>query len=336
MANSKKSQTLNLINETDSIRLDQFLASQEQIASRSLAQKLILNKSVTSQGITLAKSSIKLTEGQIIKVEIPIIGDVGLVAWEHPLDIIFEDSELLIVNKESGLVIHPAAGHETDTLVNALLSHTKDLSMGFGENRPGIVHRIDKETSGLLVVAKNNDSHEFLAKQFQEKTNHRLYWAICYGIPKNSEGRIESEIGRHPNNRKKMSSMASTGSKTAISHYKVIGTYQNELSLVQMKLETGRTHQIRVHLSEMGHPIIGDEVYGSNKRTKNLKSVLLRKEITNLPRFALHAASLGFVHPKTNEELFFYSNIPEDLREIVSKLNFLEIIESIEAEFETK
>ena len=193
--------------------------------------------------------------------------------------------------------------------------------MGFNENRPGIVHRLDRDTSGLLVVAKNNESHQDLSKQFKDRTIHRIYFAIIYGKPKNQSGTITSYLARHPKDRKRFASVQGVHSeqhgKKAITHYKFLKNLGAGLSLIQCKLETGRTHQIRVHLSELGHPIVGDLIYGSTTRLKSVESVQLREQIRSMKRIGLHAAELGFIHPKTKMKLSFAANWPEDLQFLV-------------------
>lgn len=308
-------------------RLDIALANHPRIKTRSQATKLIEENLVeilnSSKKI---KPSLKVHNQQIIKIKLPLHRDVGLVATNIPLNIVFEDQDIIIINKPAGLVVHPSAGHEVDTLVNALMYHTNDLAIGLGEMRPGIVHRIDKDTSGLLVVAKNNDAQTNLQKQFEYKTNKRVYWAICFGILKDKVGTIETEIGRHPTDRKKMAVLDSQGKK-AISHYEVLNEYKKELSLVKLTLETGRTHQIRVHMNHLGCPIIADWMYCSNKRLNNIESKSLSKLIKNLNRFALHAAILGIDHPRTKEYIEFNAGIPQDLLEIIQYTGFQETIE---------
>jgi 23S rRNA pseudouridine1911/1915/1917 synthase len=261
-----------------------------------------------------AKASHLLKLNDVITIQIAEKISHILAPYPLPLDIIYEDSDLLVVNKPAGLVGHPAVGHEQDTLVNALIYHTKNLSMK-NEERPGIVHRIDKETSGLLVVAKNDVTHENLSLQFKNKTTHRVYYAIIEGRPQKASGHIESYLVRHPKDRKKYCShriinkdpQVSPTGKWASTHYTVLQSSQSK-SLLEIKLETGRTHQIRVHMQELGHPLVGDTLYGfSSKKMKEL----------NIHRFFLHAAQLGFIHPHTKESMIFKVDWPEiDLRTI--------------------
>lgn len=341
-------------------RIDRILSRHPRIETRSQASRLLQAGRVRLDGKAL-KPSFQPQLGDSIDIDIPIIQKNVLVPYEFPLDIPYEDDDLLIVNKPAGLVVHPACGHLQDTLVNALIHYTKDLSLGFNEQRPGLVHRIDKGTSGLLVIAKNERAQRHLALQFQNKTTHRIYRALVFGFLKSPSGTIQSHLRRHPDDRKRVASVpqsftteenidtssgTSSGIKTrkitsptsfnvtestsedspsgklAITHYQVLQTHPAGLSLVELKLETGRTHQIRVHLSELGHPIIGDETYGASKRLKNLKSVSLRKEIEQLQRFALHAAELGFIHPTTQLRHVFKAPWPEDLMAIIKHCNF--------------
>lgn len=299
-------------------RLDKFLAGLEEISSRNYAKNIIEKNLVTVNG-KVAKPSFSLATGQIISVELPPVEGSELLPFPLKLDIIFEDKDILVVNKPSGLVVHPAAGHQQDTLVNALLFHTKDLSMK-NEVRPGIVHRIDKDTSGLLVVAKNDSAHEALAAQFKAKTTHRVYYALVSGIIEKNSGTINSYLARHPTDRKKFASLKKAGkiissqnaditnAKWAVTHFKKLNT-SVDTTYVEVRLETGRTHQIRVHMSELGHALVGDTMYGySVKKNKAL----------GLERFYLHAAELGFKHPTTKENLIFKVDWPETDKHILA------------------
>lgn len=288
-------------------RLDKWLSELEFIPSRSRAAELIQRGHVSLNGIPL-KASQKIAPGAVVTVEIPNPPPSNLVALDAPLDILFEDEDIIVVNKPAGLVVHPSAGHAQDTLVNILLYHANQLSMGFNENRPGIVHRIDRDTSGILVIAKNDQAHFDLAKQFKEKSTHRIYWAICHGRPKMIEGRIQTLLARHPKDRKRFASHPNTG-KVAITHYKVLKSNRN-FSWIQCRLETGRTHQIRVHLSESGCPIVGDPLYGAKVRDRKLSFVT---------RMALHACELGFTHPRSGERMSFKIPWPDDLLQLVEK-----------------
>jgi 23S rRNA pseudouridine1911/1915/1917 synthase len=304
-------------------RIDKVLSSHPLIGSRSKAAQLIDKDNVKLIDFSGREKSIKASyqtqSGDKFLISLPQEKiETGLIPFDLKLDVLFEDQDLLVLNKPANLVVHPAHGHAQETLVNALIHHTKDLSMGFGENRPGIVHRLDKETSGLLVVAKNNETHEGLALQFKNRTIHRIYWALVFGNLKDSSGQIKSQIARHPSDRKRFASLrgaTNTGpqGKTAITNFKKIEYSPKGFTLVELKLETGRTHQIRVHISEKQHSIVGDNLYGSKNRTRNLKSHGIKKIIEGLGRIALHAKELGFVHPRTKEKLFFTSPVPSDL-----------------------
>ncbi|MFN8845991.1 MAG: RluA family pseudouridine synthase [Bdellovibrionales bacterium] len=297
------------------IRIDRYLSTLPEIGSRSRADHLISHQRILLNG-KLTKSSQIIKPGDRVEISLPLEKKRTLEPYAFPLDIKYEDSHLLVINKPAGLVVHPAAGHESDTLVNALLNHTQDLSMKFNEERPGIVHRIDKETSGLLVVAKNDFSHEKLVKQFQERTIRRIYKAVCYGEPQPSSGRRESNIGRHPVDRKRMASVEN-GKWAATNYWKTHTSHG--LSMVTLKLETGRTHQIRVHMSEMGHPLVGDYLYGSQKKIKSIKSSSVQNDIRSLGRFLLHAEILGFSHPQSNEWLEFSVDWPAQDKILIKK-----------------
>lgn len=309
-------------------RLDKFLSFHEAIESRSRAAQLIERNFVkSSSGQALTKPSYKVRAGESIFVHIPEKTDqTKLEPLALTVPILYEDSDLLVVNKPAGLVVHPAAGHAQDTLVNALLFQVKDLAMGFGEHRPGIVHRLDKDTSGLLVVAKNDWTQAQLASQFKEKTVGRIYKALVFGHPKEDSGTIVSYLIRHPIDRKRFAServhsQTEPKGKRSVTHFRVIERYSSGVSLIQCELETGRTHQIRVHLSEKQHPLLGDNIYGSKSRVQSLKSQPLRKIIHGLGRVALHAETIRFLHPRQNKTLEFVAPWPEDLTEL---LHFLD------------
>ena len=300
-------------------RIDKALATLPQVATRSQAARLIQAGRVRIMD-RVVKPSYAVEEGDRIEIKVPIVVTSELIPYDFALQIPYEDDDLLIVDKPAGLVVHPACGHLQDTLVNALLHHTKDLSLGFNEQRPGLVHRIDKDTSGLLVIAKNERAQRLLALQFQNKTTHRLYRAMAFGKFKEENGTIRSSLKRHPDDRKRVASHVD--GKAAVTHYKVVAYHASGVSLVELRLETGRTHQIRVHLSENTHPIIGDVVYGASGRIKNLKSIQLRKMIETLPRFALHAAELGFMHPSSKKTMIFKAPWPSDLIPLVEYFDF--------------
>lgn len=316
-------------------RLDKVVGSIPAVGSRSKAESLI-SQGLVSLNSKSCKPSVAIKSGDQIQIQIPDPTPTELQPLDLALDILFEDTDIVVVNKPAGLVMHPAAGHAQDTLVNALLGQVEDLSMGFGEERPGIVHRLDKDTSGILVVAKNDKAQEILAEQFKSRTVHRIYFAMCMGVPREGKGRITSYLARHPTDRKKYASVLDINKKIiqqqipefskgkwAATNYQLVKQTGSGISLLKLKLETGRTHQIRVHLSEMGWPIIADPIYGSNHKLSSIKSVNDRKLVTAFPRLALHAAELGFQHPKTNESLLFKVDWPQDLHPLLSQLGFI-------------
>ncbi len=299
-------------------RLDSFLAENLPDISRSQIKKLIDSQAVTIAG-TAVKASLKLKGGELICVNLPDPEPAEAIPEAIPLKIIYEDQDLIVIDKPAGMVVHPAAGHARGTLVNALLHHCDDLAGIGGALRPGIVHRIDKDTSGVMVATKNDQAHRHLSEQFKEHSINRIYVALVQGCPLLGKGTIDQPIGRHPVHRKKMSSKARQG-KNAVTHWSVIKRYPTDnLSLVEFRLETGRTHQIRVHFSETGHPLVGDPLYGrANNRPKDPELARLLK---NLSGQALHARLLGFIHPKTGKYLEFTSEMPETLTQIISYLD---------------
>ncbi len=298
------------------IRLDQAVGALEGL-TRSAAQRLIEEGLVTVDGAP-QKASLKLKGGETVSVTVPPPEPARPAAETIPLEILYEDGDLVVVNKPAGMVVHPGAGNPGGTLVNALLGHCADLSGVGGELRPGIVHRIDKDTSGVLVVAKNDRAHRELSRQFKAHTIKRIYLALVFGSPKADKGRIESEIGRHPIDRKRMSGTARRG-KRAVTHWQVAGRYPG-VTLLRLRLETGRTHQIRVHLSEAGHPLAGDAVYGGSGRLAAIRDQKLKALIRELGRQALHAKTLGFIHPTSGEYLEFDTELPPDMGRIIEYL----------------
>ncbi len=297
-------------------RLDLVVGVLEGL-TRSMAQRLIESGLVTVNG-TPQKPSLKLRGGETVCVTIPPPAPAEALAEAIPLEILYEDGDLAVVNKPAGMVVHPGAGNPGGTRVNALLGHCRDLSGVGGELRPGIVHRIDKDTSGVLVVAKNDHAHHLLSHQFKEHSIKRVYLALVYGSPRSDKGRIDAAIGRHPVDRKRMSGKTRRG-KEATTHWQVVSRFPG-LALLRLRLETGRTHQIRVHLSEAGHPLVGDATYGGSGRLANIHDEKLRSLIKSLGRQALHAKTLGFIHPASGEYLEFDTDLPPDMAQIIEYL----------------
>ena len=287
-------------------RLDAFLARNAEGLSRSAAQKLIEDGLVSRNGRP-GKKNDKLNVGDAISYEIPEPRAVDIAPKEMPLDIVYEDEDLLVINKPKGLVVHPAAGHQDDTLVNGLLyALGDDLSGINGELRPGIVHRIDKDTSGLLAVAKNDLAHTVLASQLKDHSMARTYEAIVCGVLKEDSGTVDAPIGRHPSDRKKMC-VTQRNSKSAVTHWEVIRRYRG-YTHIRCKLETGRTHQIRVHMAYIGHPILGDTVYGHKKPELGQTSQ------------CLHAGVLCFAHPRDGHPVVVYAELPQYFKDVLEKL----------------
>ncbi len=297
-------------------RLDIFLSQKLPELTRSRIKKLI-EDGQTSLNNKPAKAGVKIKTGDQIGITIPAPQPIKAEPEKIPLDIVYEDRHIIVINKPHGLAVHPGAGRAKGTLVNALLYHCKDLSGIGGALRPGIVHRIDKDTSGVLVVAKTDKSHQFLSKQFKEHSMKRRYLALVWGMVKNDEGTIDLPIGRHVSERKKMSVRTSRG-RRAVTHYKVIKRFDN-FTLIEATLETGRTHQIRVHLSAIRHPVAGDPVYGKKNMPSGL-SPKLTILLKNLKRQALHAQTLGIIHPETKEYMEFTAPLPDDIKDIITAL----------------
>ena len=310
--------------EFKNLRLDVFLTQKAFTPSRAQALKLISSQAVLLKGKAL-KASYRLNEGDILKIFLPKAktGKELLSPYEYPLEIVFEDEELLVVKKPAGLVVHPAPGHKDKTLVNILVSKNK-LAFNPQNLRPGIVHRLDKEVSGLLIVAKTSQTEQILIDQFKRHEIQRKYWALTLRPPFSCSGRIETWIGRHPVHRKKFIAFKSfkSGTKKAITFYQLVKEHPQGLSWIQCQLKTGRTHQIRVHLSSIGCPILGDSFYG-RLRLSFIKDLCLKKEIQNLNRVALHAYSLQFSHPQSKKKMSFESAWPEELSLLLKKLTFL-------------
>ncbi len=304
------------VSEADAgTRLDAFLASRIDGWSRARLQRLIDSGDVLVNG-KLAKPSYKVSASDQVEVEL-IPAPAGNFTPENiPLEIVFEDDHVIVINKPAGLVVHPAAGIHSGTLANALAYHFQQLSNA-GSVRPGLVHRLDKDTSGLLVVAKTETDHENLADQFRAREVFKSYVALVYGAVKQESGRIEQPIARDPRNRTRMAIVP--GGRGALSLYRVRRSY-NSFTLLEVELKTGRTHQIRVHLSWLKHPVVGDELYGAG-RDNNVRDVHLRAQIRKLKRQFLHAEQLGFRHPHTGEQVRFVASLPAELTGLLEKLD---------------
>lgn len=307
--------TLTIVVQLDassSLRLDKYLSEQLEELSRQRIQKLIDDEKIFVNG-KVSKASYKLVGGEELVIHIPAVKDLDVQAQDIPLSIIFEDENLIVVNKPAGMTTHPGAGVQDGTLVNALLYHCRGALSGIGGvARPGIVHRLDKDTSGLLVVAKNDQAHWHLADQIKHKTAKRVYLALLEGVLPLDEGTVDKPIGRHPTRRKEMAIIAE--GRNAVSHFNVVSRY-SAYTLVKVALETGRTHQIRVHMASLGFPVVGDLVY--NK--KNTGSVAKRHKMGIAGQF-LHAAYLSFIHPVTGDHLEFHAPLPDDLDRLVKSL----------------
>lgn len=296
--------------EEEGARLDLFLAGKEPGLSRAQIQRAVAEGRVTVNGRP-ARAGRRVKVGDALALCIPAPRPSEVLPEEILLQILYEDPFILVIDKPAGMVVHPAAGHQGGTLVNALLHHCRDLSGIGGVVRPGIVHRLDMETSGLLVVAKSDESHRGLAGQFKRHEVAKTYQAIVYGDPKTDGGRIEAPVGRHPTDRKKMSTKSRRG-KGAVTVWRVRERF-GVASLLEVDIETGRTHQIRVHLTELGHPVVGDKVYGGAGRIRTIEDSAVRAGIKALQRQALHAWRLSFAHPVTGEKMRFSSPLPEDI-----------------------
>ena len=317
--------TINLLvgTQDDILRVDQFINKYEKDLSRSKIKNLILKKNLSINNKLNDDPSKKIKINDKISLIIPEPEEVNLKPFEYKIEIIYEDNDLLVLNKKADISMHPGAGNKDKTLVNALINYKKKLSNINGELRPGIVHRIDKHTSGLVVIAKNNFTHENLSNQFSEHSIERKYQTLVWGKLRPSNGKIETLITRSSKNRQLMSVSLSKG-KNSITNYKTLEIFEKEtvptFSLIECKLETGRTHQIRVHMSYKGNNIVGDQKY--KKKFKKIKNINkdLEKKIMNLDRQFLHAVSLGFTHPTKNKRMNFKSKLPNDLENILKSL----------------
>lgn len=301
-----RTEELLVLPEEDGQRLDKFLSERLEELTRTAAEKLAISGEVCKSGVALSKSY-KVRAGDCIAVTIPAPVEAEVLPEAIPLDIVYEDADLLVVNKPKGMIVHPGAGNPSGTLVNALLAHCGDSLSGIGGViRPGIVHRIDKDTSGLLIVAKNDFAHVRLAEQIKAHSFTREYEAVVYGNVKQDEGVIDAPIGRHPTDRKKMA-VTEKNSRSALTRFEVIARYQG-FTHIRLILETGRTHQIRVHMAYLGHPVAGDERYGPKKGIRELHGQ------------CLHAKKIGFRHPRTGEWLDFDSELPPYFQSFLEKL----------------
>ncbi len=285
-------------------RVDAFIASHTEL-TRSFVKKRILEGDVTVAGETVRPNTV-LRSGDTVRIVLPAPKETGLEAEEIPLSVVYEDSDLIVIDKPQGMVVHPAPGHASGTLVNALLSHCESLPVIGGEQRPGIVHRIDRMTSGLLVVAKNDAAMNSLSAQFKNRTAHRQYLAVCDGNLKEDSGTVNAPIGRHPSDRKKMAVVPN--GRDAVTHWRVLWRFGSH-TLLHLRLETGRTHQIRVHMAYIHHPLTGDDVYGAAKNRFGLEGQ------------ALHGYRLSFAHPATGKRMVFTSPVPESFMRLLHRLD---------------
>jgi 23S rRNA pseudouridine1911/1915/1917 synthase len=296
--------------EQSGLRLDLFLTGREIGLSRTQIQLAIDEGRVQVNGRPV-RAGRKMNAGDVVVIVLPAARPSGVLPEAIPLKILYEDASLLVIDKPAGMVVHPAAGHSGGTLVNALLYHCRDLSGIGGVLRPGIVHRLDKGTSGLMVAAKSDEAHWGLAGQFKRHEVRKTYMALVYGDPKTDGGRIEAAVGRHPTDRKRMSTRSRRG-RSAVTVWRIRERY-GVAALLEVDIETGRTHQIRVHLTDLGHPVVGDRVYGGAGRIRSVGDPAARSRMKALDRQALHAGRLAFTHPVTGEKMKFSAPLPEDI-----------------------
>ena len=320
----KKQINLIVKDKDKNLRVDVFINKKENEISRTRIKNLILNKKLKLNNKIIDNPSKKISVGDILDLTIPEPKKVSLKPYNYKLDITYEDNDLIVLNKTAGIVMHPGAGNFDNTIVNALINYDKESLSNIGDElRPGIVHRIDKNTSGLVVIAKNNQAHEHLSNQFSKHSITRIYQLLIWGKVRPSKGKIKTLITRSSKNRQMMEVSNSKGKK-AITNYKTIEIFENKniptLSLLECKLETGRTHQIRVHMNYIGNSIVGDDKY--KKKFKKIKNIdpILEEKLVNLNRQFLHAKTIGFIHPKKNEEMIFNSNLPKELKIIIKML----------------
>ena len=320
----KKKINLIVKEDDENLRVDVFVNKKENAISRTRIKKLIMDKKLSLNNKIMVDPSKKVSLGDVLNLIIPNPKKASLKPYKYKLDIVYEDSDLIVLNKPAGIIMHPGAGNFDNTIVNALINYDKKSLSNIGDElRPGIVHRIDKDTSGLVLIAKNNQTHESLSHQFSKHSIVRIYQLLVWGKIRPSKGRIETLITRSSKNRQMME-VSKTKGKNAITNYKTIEIFENKniptLSLIECKLETGRTHQIRVHMKHIGNNILGDDKY--KKRFKKIKNIdpILEKNLTNLKRQFLHSKTIGFMHPKKNKEMFFDSILPNELQNILKIL----------------
>lgn len=291
-----------IVDEFDNVRLDSYISTKDETLSRATIQRLLEGNNITVNG-TIKKNSYKVKKGDIIKIDMPELKESKLVAQDIPVEVVYEDSDIIVVNKPKGMVVHPANGNPDGTLVNAIMNICKDSLSGIGgEIRPGIVHRLDKNTSGLLIVAKNDNAHIKMSEQIKNREVKKIYIALVRGIIKEDEATINMPIARSKKDRKKMA--VDKDGKEAITHFKVLKRYDN-YTLLEIKIDTGRTHQIRVHMSQIGHPVVGDDVYSNGKNEFGVEGQML------------HARSLDFKHPITGKAIHLEAEIPEYFKKVI-------------------
>ena len=300
------------------LRLDIFLSHRQVSLSRSQMPRIVAAGHVLLNNKT-PKASSRLKPGDEVLLQLPEPADSGVLPENIPLKVVYEDAFLLVIDKQPGLVVHPGAGNRQGTLVNALLYHCHDLSGIGGVLRPGIVHRLDKDTSGLMIVAKSDEIHRTLAEHFEARRVEKHYLALVYGDVTDDEGVIDLPVGRHPVERKKMSTKSRQG-KSAVTRWRVRERY-GMATLLDVAIETGRTHQIRVHLTALGHPVMGDKIYGNSKKIMDISDQSIRRHFKEMTRQALHAHRIAFIHPATGEKLVFEAPLPQDMDDLCKFLN---------------
>jgi 23S rRNA pseudouridine1911/1915/1917 synthase len=314
---SNELQFITVGDEAAGARLDAFVAARLGDVSRTRVQRAIEDGDVLVNE-RAAKSSYRVRAGDSIEIDLPEPPPVELLPEPIPLNIVYEDDDLIVVDKQAGLVVHPGAGQESGTLANALVYHFNELSGSAGRIRPGVVHRIDKETSGLLVVAKNDVAHERLSEQFRNREVFKLYVALVYGRVSQSVGEIEARLGRSPHNRTRMAVLRGGAGRAAHTVFAVADRY-NEFTLLEVQIKTGRTHQIRVHMAHIGHPVVGDATYGGG-RDNSVRDPLIKRDIREMGRHFLHSAQLAFTHPRSGKRLEFSSPLPPELLHFLALL----------------